>query len=77
MMTDNDLTRVICLKRPDFDGVTPEWKPFSVKPILVHPVLRKQDKLLFCFACSLFQILRFSCVREHTVDSLCLRETYA
>lgn len=37
-----------CL-RPEFDGVTVEWKPFGVKPILVHPLLRKQDKPLFCF----------------------------
>lgn len=29
--------------------MTLEWKPFSVKPILVHPLLCKQDKLVFCF----------------------------
>lgn len=38
-----------CL-RPEFNGVTVEWKPFGVKPILVHPLLRKQDKPLFCFS---------------------------
>lgn len=74
MLSDDDGTALGHL-RPEFDGVILEWKPFSVQPILVYPLLCKQDKLLFCFACSLFHILRFSW--EPTVDSLCVWKTYA
>lgn len=58
-----------------FNGVSLEWKPHSIKPILADPLLCKQDKLLFCFTCILRHVLGFSCVWAHTVGSLSLWKT--
>lgn len=66
-----------CL-RPEFDGVTVEWKPFGVKPILVHPLLRKQDKPLFCFRLQPLSHAQVQqCFLEDTVDGSCLWKAWA